>query len=265
MNFGPSRIETTSATTPAIRTRTTSAASGDGGRPVPGGALGLHRRQSLCDRLEADCPRSLDEDAVPRFDDVLDRRQGRSSVRRPAVVPTPLGELLRGRLVYALFPFASEFPVELAGGGAHRTIEELARAEGGSPVRLVVEARLRPVLLLHDGTRSEQGDVACLRVNTVKPALKTRRHLAMVFNVDGFGGRAAKLGKYRDFARHRHFPLGFKLFYDWDISMMSPRDVLRMIPPECPPGGGHSVSPAAGQETIRRAGGVSPRILVSLQ
>jgi len=89
-------------------------------------------------------------------------------------VPTPLAELRRGRLVYALFPFSSEFPAELADGGGHRTVEELAGAHGGSPMRLVVEARLRPVLLLHDGTRGEHGDVACLRVNTVKPALKAR-------------------------------------------------------------------------------------------
>jgi mRNA-degrading endonuclease toxin of MazEF toxin-antitoxin module len=88
-------------------------------------------------------------------------------------VPTPSGELRRGRIVYALFPFASEFPVALADGGAHATIEELAAAHRGSPVQLVVEARLRPVLLLHDGTRGEHGDLACLRVNTVKPALKT--------------------------------------------------------------------------------------------
>ena len=63
-----------------------------------------------------------------------------------------------------------------------------------------------------------------------KPALRTRRHLAMVFNVDGFGSRGAKVGKYQDFARDRRFPLGFKLFYDWDIDMMAARDVLRLHP-----------------------------------
>ena len=88
-------------------------------------------------------------------------------------MPTPAGELRRGRIVYALFPFASEFPVELADGGTHRTVEELAAAHRGSPVRLVVEARLRPVLLLHDGTRGRHGDIACLRVNSVKPTLET--------------------------------------------------------------------------------------------
>lgn len=63
-----------------------------------------------------------------------------------------------------------------------------------------------------------------------KPALHPRSRLAMVFNVDGFGGRAAKVGKYRDFAKDRRFPLGFKLFYDMDIDMMSARDVLQLRP-----------------------------------
>jgi hypothetical protein len=63
-----------------------------------------------------------------------------------------------------------------------------------------------------------------------KPVLRMRQHLAMVFNVDGFGGRGAKVGKYHDFAQERRFPLGFKLFFDMDIDMMSARDVLRLHP-----------------------------------
>ena len=63
-----------------------------------------------------------------------------------------------------------------------------------------------------------------------KPVLRSRGQLAMVFNVDGFGGRDAKVGKYQDFAKDRRFPLGFKLFYDMDTDMMSARDVLRLRP-----------------------------------
>ena len=63
-----------------------------------------------------------------------------------------------------------------------------------------------------------------------RSALRTRAHLALVFNVDGFGSRGAKVGKYADFARDERFPLGFKLFYDWDIDMMTPRDVLHLFP-----------------------------------
>jgi hypothetical protein len=57
-----------------------------------------------------------------------------------------------------------------------------------------------------------------------------RKHVATVFNVDGFGSRGAKVGKYLDFAAHTDFPLGFKVFYDADIGMMSPADVLRLRP-----------------------------------
>jgi hypothetical protein len=65
---------------------------------------------------------------------------------------------------------------------------------------------------------------------TSKAHVVGRRHLAVVFNVDGLGGRAAKIGKYRDFARDRRFPLGFKVFYDADTDLMSPADVLRLRP-----------------------------------
>lgn len=57
-----------------------------------------------------------------------------------------------------------------------------------------------------------------------------RKHLATVFNVDGLGGRAAKIGKYRDFASDQRFPLGFKLFYEADTGLMSPAEVLRLRP-----------------------------------
>lgn len=63
-----------------------------------------------------------------------------------------------------------------------------------------------------------------------RPAIRAQNRIATVFNVDGFGSRGAKVGKYDDFARDRRFPLGFKLFYDVDIDMMAPRDVLRLTP-----------------------------------
>lgn len=89
-------------------------------------------------------------------------------------MPAAAADLQRGRILYALFPFASAFPVELADGTSYGTVEQLASAQGGRPAKLVVAARLRPVLLLHDGTRGPHGDIVCLRVNTVKPALKAR-------------------------------------------------------------------------------------------
>jgi hypothetical protein len=65
-------------------------------------------------------------------------------------------------------------------------------------------------------------------------ALKHRAGLAMAINVDGFGGQAVKIAKYRSFARvagAHGFRRGFKLFYHEDTKLMAPRQVLRMQPP----------------------------------
>jgi hypothetical protein len=63
-----------------------------------------------------------------------------------------------------------------------------------------------------------------------KRQVEQRKHLAIVFNVDGFGSRAVKLAKYDELSRHSRFPMGLKLFYDDDIDLMEPRRVLRLHP-----------------------------------
>ena len=88
-------------------------------------------------------------------------------------MPTPVAELRRGRVIWALFPFAPAFPVEALvedAPGTTRidTVDAFARARRGQPTRVVSETRLRPVLLLHDGTRGEHEDVVCLRINSVR-------------------------------------------------------------------------------------------------
>ena len=61
--------------------------------------------------------------------------------------------------------------------------------------------------------------------------LKQREHLAIVLNVDGFGGREIKTAKYRNFAREaKEFDHGFKLFFEEDTDLMSPRQVMRLKP-----------------------------------
>ena len=61
--------------------------------------------------------------------------------------------------------------------------------------------------------------------------VKQREGLAMVLNVDGFGGQEVKIAKYRDFTREaKDFHHGFKLFYEEDTDLMTPRQVLRMKP-----------------------------------
>jgi hypothetical protein len=59
-----------------------------------------------------------------------------------------------------------------------------------------------------------------------------RRGLAIAMNVDGFGDRANKVSKYREFTHDgTHFHHGFKLFYEEDVGLMKPRTVLALQPP----------------------------------
>lgn len=94
-------------------------------------------------------------------------------------MPLDPAELRRGRIVWAVYPFAAEFPATILDDGVEAsvsTVDEYARLRKGTATRLVTEVRLRPILLLHDGTRGDHDDVACLRINTVKP--KHRAHTA---------------------------------------------------------------------------------------
>ncbi len=62
--------------------------------------------------------------------------------------------------------------------------------------------------------------------------LKPRDELAMVLNADGFGSKPVKVSKYNAFTRAaKTFHQGFKLFYEEDVGLMTPRQVLRLRPP----------------------------------
>jgi hypothetical protein len=64
-----------------------------------------------------------------------------------------------------------------------------------------------------------------------KSRVAMRPGLAMTWNADGFGARSAKLDDYRSYTRDRRFHPGLKLFYENDVNMMSPREVMRLKPP----------------------------------
>src|SRR5215213_2441486 len=62
--------------------------------------------------------------------------------------------------------------------------------------------------------------------------LKPREGLQIVLNADGFGSAPVKKSKYRAFTRRAPgFKPGFKLFYEEDVGLMTPRQVLRLRPP----------------------------------
>ena len=65
-----------------------------------------------------------------------------------------------------------------------------------------------------------------------KAHVAQRPGLATTMNVDGFGDRANKVAKYREFTHDgTRFHHGYKLFYREDVGMMKPRSVLALQPP----------------------------------
>jgi hypothetical protein len=61
--------------------------------------------------------------------------------------------------------------------------------------------------------------------------VRQRRRVAVTINVDGFGGRAIKIRKYRFFTRRPDgLWNGFKLFYEEDTRLLRPSQVLRLRP-----------------------------------
>jgi hypothetical protein len=63
-----------------------------------------------------------------------------------------------------------------------------------------------------------------------KARIAIRPGLAMTWNADGFGVRKAKLDDYRSYTRDRRFHPGLKLFYENDVDLMSPREVMKLKP-----------------------------------
>jgi hypothetical protein len=63
-----------------------------------------------------------------------------------------------------------------------------------------------------------------------KARIAIRPGLAMTWNADGFGVRSAKLEDYRSYTRDRRFHPGLKLFYENDVDLMTPREVLKLKP-----------------------------------
>ena len=65
-----------------------------------------------------------------------------------------------------------------------------------------------------------------------KERVQQRLGLAVVMNVDGFGDRSNKESKYNLFTSEQtRFHSGFKLFYEEDTNLMTPRQVLALRPP----------------------------------
>jgi hypothetical protein len=115
---------------------------------------------------------------------------------------------------------APNVPAQVIGSVSAREVNAVSFWLAG----LVRERRLpQKLLLIHRFTHDMIGD---------QDAIKTRPGLAITINVDGFGGQAIKRAKYKEFARETtRFFTGFKLFYEEDSGLFTPRQVVRLKPP----------------------------------
>jgi hypothetical protein len=88
-------------------------------------------------------------------------------------VPASSADLRRGAIAYGIFPFAAQFPMHYldhsTAVATAQTIDDYAQVRRGRPTTVQAQVKLRPLLLLHDGTRGENDDLVGLRINSVKP------------------------------------------------------------------------------------------------
>ena len=112
-----------------------------------------------------------------------------------------------------------QLPGQQIGDTDARTVNEVSRYLSG-----IVRRRNLPqkLLVVHRFTEGMIKD---------ERRLRTDPGVALTVNVDGFGDPPNKVAKYREFTRgrrgRRH---GFKLFYEEDTGLMTPRQVLRLRP-----------------------------------
>jgi hypothetical protein len=87
-------------------------------------------------------------------------------------VPASPSDLRRGAIAYGVFPFAAQFPMQYVEDDGSLTtactVEDYVRARTGAPTVVQTQVKLRPLLLLHDGTRGDNYDLVGLRINSVK-------------------------------------------------------------------------------------------------
>lgn len=87
-------------------------------------------------------------------------------------MPADASRLRRGAIAWGVFPFAAQFPMRwLDDDGRPQTadsVEDYVAGRAGRATTVLSDVKLRPVLLLHDGTVERKEDVVVLRINSVR-------------------------------------------------------------------------------------------------
>jgi hypothetical protein len=114
-----------------------------------------------------------------------------------------------------------EVPGDVIGSITATEVNQIAAGLAATVERLGLPEKL---LVIHQFTDD---------MITSKELLVPQEPLATVLNVDGFGDPPNKIAKYEELHPKRATGLasGFKLFYEEDLGLMSPEDVLGLKPP----------------------------------
>jgi hypothetical protein len=151
---------------------------------------------------------------------ILDIQPGRGSMLADAKALAPY--LDHADVGLALDPewevAAPQLPGQVIG---HTTAREINRISGWLNRFTAAHHLPQKLLLIHQFTPQMVQN---------KAAIQRRYHLAIVFNMDGFGGWANKVSVYHSLAADHHWRLGFKLFYHQDTPLYPPAAVLALHP-----------------------------------
>jgi hypothetical protein len=87
---------------------------------------------------------------------------------------------------------------------------------------IALETGLNKVLIIH------QFDSVMVRN---KELIEDYPYVELVFDADGFGSPQAKMGDYNQYAAEPGFEFGgFKLFFGWDVPVLTPAEVMGLEP-----------------------------------
>jgi hypothetical protein len=163
----------------------------------------------------------LDEARANGFLVVLDVQPGRASVEDEVEYLRPF--LMEPDVHLALDPEYDMSEGQVPG----RELGHMHAADVNGALDVlegIVSARPLPpkVLIVHQFTLGMLPD---------KEKIRTRPRIDLVLDMDGFGSQSLKRSSYRAVMRQRQLPFaGFKLFYRQDTDLLSPREVMRLVP-----------------------------------
>ena len=163
----------------------------------------------------------LEEARANGFLLVLDVQAGRADIGQELAYLSPF--LMEPDVHLALDPEFDMGEGQIPGRELGHTHAADVNAALDALARILATTDLPPkVLIVHQFTMGMLPD---------KEQIRPRPRIDLVLDMDGFGSQSLKLSTYRMITRQRAFPFaGFKLFYEQDTNLLSPAQVMRLMP-----------------------------------